>query len=64
MANTGNKSVNDVSVSITNPLCTGAVPPISNTFAAQQKKVMYLYTTAQNGTITLSGNNTLLLIRF
>ena len=64
LTNAGTKVVQDLNIQITNPLCVGAVPPLPSSLNASQTIKMYLYTTVPNGTITVTGNNTVLSIKF
>jgi hypothetical protein len=64
ITNTGQKVVNDLSVSITNPICAGSVPPIIPQLLPLQSQGIYVYSTAQNGTLTISGNNTMIFLKF
>jgi hypothetical protein len=62
--NTGPETVSGLSIAMTNELCVGAIPSIPNTLASQGSLKLYLYSTASNGTIMISGNNTQLIIAF
>lgn len=62
--NIGSKNVIDLSVSITNPLCEDAVPPLPASLNASSSLSFYVQSTQQNGTLTLSGNNTFVQISF
>ena len=65
LLNNGTKTVSGFSVSVTNPLCNGAVPSnLPAQFPHAQTVAFYVYSTQQNGTVTISGNNTLVQIRF
>ena len=64
LSNNGSKLVNDLSVSLTNELCVGAIPPLPDSLAPHQQLTFDIYTTSVNGTITITGNNTVLLVRF
>ncbi|MDG6997449.1 MAG: hypothetical protein JRN52_16160 [Nitrososphaerota archaeon] len=64
VSNNGSKVVNDFTISISNGLCKGAVPPLPSSLNSGQSIQIYLYTTKQNGTITISGNNTLIYVNF
>lgn len=64
LKNTGSKLVQDLSISVTHGICKGAVPPIPSSLAPVQKISLYVYTYSPNGTITVSGNNTLVSIKF
>jgi hypothetical protein len=62
--NGGNKMVQNLSVSVTNELCVGSIPPLANALDAGQSIKFYIYTTEPNGTVSVTGNNTDLVIRF
>ena len=62
--NSGLKVVQNLSLSITNQLCVGAIPPVPDSLLPGQTLKVYLYSTAQNGTITIRGNETEVLIQF
>ncbi|MFI5420753.1 MAG: hypothetical protein ACHQ1H_07265 [Nitrososphaerales archaeon] len=62
--NSGLRTVQGLSLSITNELCLGSIPPIPSSFLPQQSLKLYLYSTSVNGTITISGNNTMIMIPF
>lgn len=62
--NSGPKTVSGLSITMTNELCVGAIPPIPNALTAQGSLKLSLYSTASNGTIMISGNNTQLNIAF
>lgn len=62
--NAGNKTVTDFSASISNPLCVGALPAIASQFNSSQTLTFFAQTTSENGTLTLSGNNTYVNIMF
>ncbi|MCL5068023.1 MAG: hypothetical protein M1368_06690 [Thaumarchaeota archaeon] len=65
LLNNGTKTVSGFSVSVTNPLCNGAVPStLPAQFPPAQRLAFYVYSAQQNGTVTVSGNNTLVQIRF
>ncbi|MGI0078425.1 MAG: hypothetical protein ACRECH_02265 [Nitrososphaerales archaeon] len=64
ISNNGTKTVADFSVSISNPLCKAAVPPLSNALLPSQQAMFYVYSSQQDGTLTISGNNTLVEINF
>lgn len=64
LSNNGSKAIADFSVSISNPLCKGAVPPLTNVLLPSQHLGLYLYSTQENGTLTVSGNNTMVEISF
>lgn len=62
--NSGQKSIQGFVVSVSNPLCKAAVPPLPSLLDENASLKFYVYSTETNGTITVSGNNTLLLIKF
>jgi hypothetical protein len=63
--NTGAKNVVDLSVSITNPLCSGGIPGIlPKSLNASSKMSFTAESSTENGTLTISGNNTLVQINF
>ncbi len=62
--NVGQKSVVDLSFSITNPLCVGSIPALQKTLNASSTMSFYSQTTSENGTLTISGNNTFVQIDF
>jgi hypothetical protein len=62
--NVGAKSVQGLEFSITNPLCVGALPFIPNQLNSSSALNFFVQTTAPNGTMTLSGNNTYVQIKF
>lgn len=62
--NNGSKLVDGFAISISNGLCKGAVPPLPSSLNSGQSIQIYLYTTKENGTITISGNNTLIYVNF
>lgn len=64
VTNAGQKTVENLSVYVTNALCVGSVPPLTNTLYPNQSLKFYVYSSAQNGTVTIMGNNTDLLVRF
>jgi len=64
LTNDGNKLVSDLSVSVSNPLCVGAIPQLPDSLAPSQQLAVDIYTTSANGTITITGNNTVLLVQF
>jgi hypothetical protein len=64
LSNNGTKTVSYFSVAITNPLCAGSVPPLPSDLTQFQALKFYVYSTAPNGTVTISGNNTLVEIKF
>jgi len=64
LQNNGTKSVQDFQVSVTNELCVGSIPPLPSSLDPGQALQFYVYTTEPNGTVTVSGNNTNVYIRF
>jgi hypothetical protein len=64
LQNNGSKIVQNLQVSVTNELCVGSIPPLPGTLDPGQSIQFYVYTTEPNGTITVSGNNTEVFIRF
>lgn len=64
VTNAGEKVVRNFSISISNELCKGAIPPIPAAFEPGQTLGLYLYTTKANGTIAISGNHTNIYVKF
>lgn len=64
LKNNGDKMVQDLQVSVTNELCVGAIPPLPSSLNQNQSIQFYVYTTQENGTLSVTGNNTNLFIRF
>ena len=65
LANRGNKTVSDFAVSISNPVCVGAVPnTLPSVFNRSSTLVFTLSSIDTNGTITITGNYTLVTINF
>ena len=64
LRNNGDKIVQNLQVSVTNELCVGSIPPLPSTLNPGHPIKFYVYTTEPNGTITVSGNNTDVFIRF
>ncbi len=64
LTNSGDKTVQNLQVSVTNGLCVGAIPPLPSALNASQSIQFYVYTTVPNGTVTVTGNNTDLSIGF
>ena len=64
LQNTGDKIVQNLQVSVTNELCVGSIPPLPSTLDSGQSIKFYVYSTEPNGTVTVSGNNTYVYIRF
>ena len=63
-SNMGEKNVEHLSVTVTNPLCVGGNPILSTSLNASSTLGFYLQTTNPNGTLTITGNNTLVRVRF
>jgi hypothetical protein len=64
LSNNGSKMVQGLQASITNALCVGGTPPLPSVLKPNQSIQFYVYSTEQNGTLTVSGNNTDVFIRF
>ena len=64
LTNDGPKLIQNLSISVTNGICEGAVPPIPTSLPPFRNVSLHLYTNTQRGSITVSGNNTLLTIKF
>ena len=64
LTNAGSKSVDNFLVSVTNPLCVGAVSQVPSVLASGQSLELEIYSVSLNGTVTVSGNHTMLLITF
>lgn len=64
LTNVGPKLIQNLSLSVTNGICEGAVPPIPPSLPPSRNISLYLYTNTQSGSVTVSGNNTLLTIKF
>jgi hypothetical protein len=64
LKNLGTKVVTGLSISITSPLCVGSVPSLPTTLDASSSLSFEAETTSENGTLTISGNNTYVLINF
>ncbi len=62
--NTGTRTVNELSLGITHELCVGAIPPLPSSLLPRHTLKLYLYSTDMNGAITMSGNNTTVMIPF
>lgn len=62
--NNGTKLVTGLSFSISNAICVGSVSNYSSTLDPRQSMTVDLYSSVQNGTITVTGNNTILLVHF
>ncbi len=64
LSNNGTKTVSDFLVSVSNPLCKAAVPPLPTVFPPADQLKFYVFSSQENGTLTISGNNTLVQINF
>jgi hypothetical protein len=64
LSNNGGKLIQNLNVSVTNGLCVGSVPPLPGSLYPGQSIQFYIYSSAPNGTISVTGNNTDLLINF
>lgn len=64
LKNLGTKVVTGLSISITNPLCVESTPALRTTFNDSSTLSFYAQTTTENGTLTISGNNTYVLTNF
>ncbi|SRR5579875_2814225 len=65
IANTGEKKVVDLSISLSNPLCVGSLPTSLPTALNASSTVSFVaQSTSANGTLTISGNNTFLQVKF
>ena len=64
LQNKGNKTVQNLQISVTNELCVGSIPPLPTVLNPGQSIQFYVYTTVANGTVSISGNNTDLFIQF
>ena len=64
VSNNGQKSVDGFSVSVSSPLCAGSVPPLPNSLAPMAQIKFYVYSSKMNGTVTIQGNDTLLVVKF
>ncbi|HZW58550.1 MAG TPA: hypothetical protein VFF30_19850 [Nitrososphaerales archaeon] len=64
ISNDGPKAVSDFSVSISSPLCTGSVPTLPKILGPQSSIKFYIYSSKTNGTVTIQGNDTLLIVKF
>ena len=64
LKNLGTKVITGLSISITNPLCVGSIPELPTTLTASSNMSFEAETTTENGTLTISGNNTYVLINF
>lgn len=64
ITNIGEKNVEHISVTVTNPICVGGSPVVPASLNASSALDFYVQTTNPNGTLTISGNNTLVRVRF
>jgi len=64
LTNNGTKLIQDFNVTITNGLCVGSVPPLPSLLSPGQSIQFYLYSSSPNGTVSVTGNNTDILIHF
>jgi hypothetical protein len=62
--NTGSKNVVDLSGSVTHPDCIGSIVILPKALNASASINFAVQTVSENGTLTFSGNNTMLLIMF
>jgi hypothetical protein len=62
--NVGQKNVVDLSASITDPDCVGGTPDLPGSLNASSMISFFAQTTSVNGTLTFSGNNTFVAIKF
>jgi len=63
--NNGTKTVDNFMVSISNPLCVGALPlNLPSTLAPMNYTRFYVQSSSLNGTLTISGNGTLVSVEF
>ena len=62
--NIGLKNVVGLSISITNGLCVGAIPPLPDTLNSSSTMSFEAQTTTANGTLTIAGNNTFVQVKF
>ena len=62
--NEGPKLVSDLSFSLSNPLCKGSLPLLPKTLNASSTLDFYAQSATQNGTLTISGNNTFIMVSF
>ena len=63
-SNMGEKNVEHLSVTVTNPLCVGGNPILSTSLNASSMLGFYVQTTNPNGPLSITGNNTLVWVRF
>lgn len=64
VTNTGEKNITNFSVAVTNPLCVGGNPLLPETLKALTTVSFYVQSTSPNGSLTISGNNTLVQVKF
>jgi hypothetical protein len=64
LTNYGEKMVQNFEVSVTNELCVGSIPPLPSMLNSGQSIQFYVYSTEQNGTVSILGNNTDIVIQF
>lgn len=64
ITNVGEKNVANLAASVTNPLCLGGNPILAKTLNASSSFSFYVQSTNPNGTLTISGNNTSVEVRF
>ncbi|MHB1907908.1 MAG: hypothetical protein ACYCQJ_03430 [Nitrososphaerales archaeon] len=62
--NVGSKLVSGLAFSLSSPLCKGALPLLPNVLNASSTLDFYAQSATQNGTLTISGNNTFVVISF
>src|SRR5579872_2938450 len=56
LTNTDPKSVENLSVGVTNELCVGSIPPTPSALLPDHSITLYIYTTSANGTVSITGN--------
>ena len=64
LKNAGSKNVENLSIAVSDELCVGSIPPIQTELRSNQSVDLYIYSTAPNGTVSVTGNDTNLFIRF
>ena len=65
LTNMGSKTVTDLTVNVSNPVCVGAVPVDLPTMLNKSSTLTFsVSSTDMNGTITVAGNYTLVTISF
>jgi hypothetical protein len=63
--NTGTKNVADLSISMTNPLCSGGIPSnLPKMLGASSTLSFEAQSSTVNGTLMIRGNNTLVEVNF